>query len=182
MKNGSFFMSSYNLTVIAKPFLKITSLFITPLVEARRIELLSESLSIRTSPGADLHLHSRGKTPEVRLISKVFPLYKRRYGNSSHRSFTADRRPYSSRGNFEQDGSLNQATKSNCLLAFIVFARFIEVGRLYPLFKLQGPRRNLYAPIYMRGFGKGRRYFCLSLRLLSISLFASRFAISSRLS
>ena len=106
MKNGSFFMSSYNLTVIAKPFLKITSLFITPLVEARRIELLSESLSIRTSPGADLHLHSRGKTPKVRLISKVFPLYKRRYGNSSHRSFTADRRPYSSRGNLEQDGSL----------------------------------------------------------------------------
>ena len=45
---------------------------------------------------------------------------------------------------------------SAVLLAFIVFARFIEVGRLYPLFLFQSPRRNLYAPIlYMRGFKKG---------------------------
>ena len=67
------------------------------MVEVRRVELLSESTSSETSPGADGYLHSLARARAVTLRGLVASLYMVR-AKLSARTFTTSRRPIPGRG------------------------------------------------------------------------------------
>ena len=76
------------------------------LVEARRVELLSENRSAQLSPGGAVSLHSLARPPNGRLTGLVAP------GTAKGREqapppFTTCRRPFRGRGPPRADGSLN---------------------------------------------------------------------------
>ena len=86
----------------------------TVLVEARGVEPLSESSFTQTSPGAECCLKFPKRADSIQTALSGISLIQRRYGKSSRRSFTANRRPYRSRGTPRKDGCLIKQQKQIC--------------------------------------------------------------------
>ena len=86
----------------------------TVMVEARGIEPLSESPFTQTSPGAECCLNFPKGADSIQTAPSGIFLIQRRYGKSSRRSFTANRRPVRSCGTQRQNGCLIKQQKQIC--------------------------------------------------------------------
>ena len=153
-------MSTLNLYKKTPPKRVAFSSILWNLVEMTRIELASESPFTQTSPGAECCLKFPNQADSIQTALSGISLIQRRYGKSSRLSFTTSRRPVRSRGTQRQNGCLIKQRKliQNCqrLLFLPILQR---AGRLYPLFVLQDPRRNLYIPIYFGIKYSGKREY-----------------------
>ena len=73
-------------------------------VEATRVELVSENSSARTSPGAACGQIPKQKSPQGKLLYFVASFFHGRTQSFAHLTFTAVRRPFKSRGTLLKDG------------------------------------------------------------------------------
>lgn len=89
----------------------------TLMVEARRVELLSENHLPQLSPSAVYLLHFLPRNADKQALRFRIPFFMTESGHPPC-TFTANRRPYPSRGALGKNGSLNQAAAKTVLFSF----------------------------------------------------------------
>ena len=151
----------------------------------RRIELLSENLSLRISTSIVCYC-GLARFPYVKQADTLLRLVgcNTLTGHSRRlQAFTTQStplpEPWYSRA--RRAAALRQPLPVQNYRCRLILKRvpFKEFAQLYSLITLQDPRRNLYIPEWIVG---AENYILRSFSVLSISRAAALFAISSRLS